>query len=154
MKLLHFYVIFGVQCQFSMFRIHLIILDISWYCLILSDIIWYYLILSDISWFIMIYHDNSMLKSISHYFCPIKHVVRSNPKSCKTLNIQFQRPASSLKVSGHREPTKLDVISSEATSSKRTKIGAYLHSKHLRIIEIQIGRRQLCNIWYLLFKPE
>ena len=23
----------------------------------------------------MIYHDNSMLKSMSHYFCPIKHVV-------------------------------------------------------------------------------
>ena len=49
--------------------------DISWYCLILSDIIWYYLIFCDISWFIMIYHDNSMLKSMSHYFCPIKHVV-------------------------------------------------------------------------------
>ena len=53
---------------------------------------------------------------------------RFNPKPCKTSNIQFRvvrRPASSLKVSGHREPTKLDVISSEATSSKRTKIGAY-----------------------------
>ena len=50
---------------------------------------------------------------------------RSNLKPCKTLNVQFRRPASSLKVSGHREPARLDVISSEATSSKRTKIGAY-----------------------------
>ena len=50
---------------------------------------------------------------------------RSSPKSCKTLKVQFRRPASSLKVSGHREPARLDAISSEATSSKRTKVGAY-----------------------------
>ena len=49
---------------------------------------------------------------------------RSSPKSCKTLKVQFRRPASSLKVSGHCEPARLGVISSEATSSKRTKIGA------------------------------
>ena len=53
---------------------------------------------------------------------------RSNPKPCKTSNVQFRvvrRPASSLKVSGHREPARLDVISSEATSRKRTKVGVY-----------------------------
>ena len=49
--------------------------DKSWYIMILSDIVWYCLILSDIIWYIMIYHDDSMLKSISHYFCPIKHIV-------------------------------------------------------------------------------
>ena len=49
--------------------------DKLWYIMILSDIVWYYLIFCDISWYIMIYHDNSMLKSMSHYFCPIKHVV-------------------------------------------------------------------------------
>ena len=60
-----------------------------------------------------------LFKIISCYF------PRSNPKSCKTLNVQFRRPASSLKVSSHREPARLDAISSEATSSKRPKIVAY-----------------------------
>ena len=50
---------------------------------------------------------------------------RSNLKRCKTLNVQFRRPASSLKVSGHREPARLDIISSEATSSKWMEIGTY-----------------------------
>ena len=56
--------------------------DIVWYCLILSDIIWYF----------VIYHDNSKLKSMSHYFCPIKHVV---PSLLSRENAVGFRPPSS-----------------------------------------------------------
>ena len=67
--------IFNVQNSLDNSWYIMINRDKSWYIMILSDIVWYYLIFCDISWYIMIYHDNSMLKSISHYFCPIKHVV-------------------------------------------------------------------------------
>ena len=67
--------IFNVQNSLDNSWYIMINRDKSWYIMILSDIVWYYLIFCDISWYIMIYHDNSMLKSMSHYFCPIKHVV-------------------------------------------------------------------------------